>query len=492
MTRLIKGTLILVFLTCLDSFSYASTIVVEKGDQKYELESLEINNYQYIELTGLKEIYGGEFLWNPARGIVSWQVKEHQFIFTFFSPYIVLDQEICNLTLPVEFKNGKLYLPFKTFWPVLETIEPPEVITKKPGEYNILDLKTSQKLNGMLIEIYLSEPLNYEVFKSENNWLIINFLEGKIDTAFFSNFRIPDIILESKAYQFKSASGNSAQLSLRLFRDFPRLYHFFKPAPDGLYKLQINLEDTVTVESPPQENEEPEKNPIDIIIIDAGHGGENLGAVGPKGTREKDVVLDIALRLESLLKNSNHRGLQVYLTRRDDKFIPLEDRALFANQKGGDLFVSIHANAAKRRTAAGTEIYFLAQAKNDEARAVEALENSAILFERPQGAPVDTSELNFILMDMLQTEFLKESSDLAQIIHDQMKGVLGIPSRGVDQAGFFVLNRTYMPSVLVETAFISNPEEEQLLNKTTFRQKIAEAICQGILDFKDKYEDKEK
>ena len=492
MIKLIKVILLFIFLFHIYSISYSSTIIVEKGDQKYELENLDINNYQYIELTGLKMIYGGELFWDPIGKTASWQVKEHQFKFTLFSPYMILDQDIYNLTLPVEFRQGKVFLPFKTFWPILETIEPPEEIAKRQGDYNILDLKVSQKLNGMLIEIYLSEPLNYEVFKSENNWLIINFLEGKIDTLFFSNFKIPDIILESKAYQFQSASGGSVQLSLRLFMDFPKLYYLLKSTPDGLYRLQITLEDTATVEPSPQENEEPEKNPIDIIVIDPGHGGENSGAVGPKGTKEKDVVLDIALRLESLLKNSNQKGLQVYLTRRDDKFVPLEDRALFANQKGGDLFVSIHANAAKRRAAAGTEIYFLAQAKNDEARAAEALENSAILFERPKGTPADTSELNFILMDMLQTEFLKESSDLAQIIHDRMKQRLDIPSRGVDQAGFFVLNKTYMPSVLVETAFISNPEEERLLNKSTFRQKIAEAICQGILDFKNKYEGKVK
>ncbi|HVP36652.1 MAG TPA: N-acetylmuramoyl-L-alanine amidase [Terriglobales bacterium] len=488
MINFLKVILIFICLILLYSFSHGSTITIEKGDQKYDLEGLEINNYQYIEFTGLKEIYGGEFLWNPARKLVSWQVKEHQFRFNFFSPYIVLDQDIYNLTLPVEFKNGKVYLPFKTFWPVLEIIEPPEELVRKQSGYNILDVRVSQKLNGLLIDVYLSQALNYEVFKSENNWIIINFLEGKIDTTFFSNFKIADTILGSKAYQFKG----SAQLSLQLFRDFPKFYYFFKSTPDGLYRLQINLEDTASTQAPPSENDEPDKNPIDVIIIDPGHGGENFGAVGPKGTKEKDIVLDIGLRVEKLLKNSNQKGLQIYLTRRDDKFIPLEDRALFANQKGGDLFVSIHANAAKRRTASGTEIYFLAQAKNDEARAVEALENSAILFERPQGTPADTSELNFILMDMLQTEFLKESSDLAQIIHDRMKQSLNIPSRGVDQAGFFVLNKTYMPSVLVETAFISNPEEEALLNKSTFRQKIAEAICQGILDFKNKYEGKGK
>lgn len=232
------------------------------------------------------------------------------------------------------------------------------------------------------------------------------------------------------------------------------------------------------------------KNPIDVIIIDPGHGGEDFGAVGSKGLKEKDVVLDIAFRLEKLLKNSLNEDLKVHLTRRGDYFVPLEQRSLFANQKGGDLFISIHVNSARRKKASGTEIYFLAQAKNDEARAVAALENSSIRFEHPEGTPMDTSELNFILMDMIQTEFLKESSDLAQMIHDQMEKYLDIPSRGVDQAGFFVLNKTYMPAVLVETAFISNQKEEKLLNQSSFRQEIAQGIFEGILDFKDKYEPK--
>lgn len=486
--KLLRLSLILFSLLCLYSRSSGTTITIDKGDKEYQLESLEINGYQYIELAGLRSIYGGELFWDPVSKIAQWEVTGHQFKFTLFSPYMTLDQEVYNLTVPVEFQQGKVYLPFKTFWPVLETIEPPEPVTRSQGEYNIQDLKVSQKLNGMLVEIYLSQPLNYEVFKSENNWLIINFLSGKIDTAFFSNFKIPDTVIESKAYQFQG----SAQLSLRLYRDFPKMYPSFKSTPDGLYRLQINLEDTISTESPPSENDEPDKNPIDIIIIDPGHGGENSGAVGPRGTKEKDVVLDIGLRLEKLLNNSQIPDLKVYMTREDDHFVPLEQRALFANQKGGDLFVSIHANAARRRAASGTEIYFLAQAKNDEARAAEALENSAILFERPKDAPADSSELNFILMDMLQTEFLKESSDLAQIVHDRMKQRLEIPSRGVDQAGFFVLNKTYMPSVLVETAFISNPEEEKLLAKPVFRQKIAEGIFQGILEFKKKYEGKGK
>ena len=486
MRRQINFFLILSFLIFLYTFSSADTITIDKGGEKYQIESLEIEGHQYIDLSDLKKIYGGELFWEPPGKKAMWEVKEHQFKFTLFSPYIRLDQEAYNLTLPVELKQGKIYLPFKTFWPVLESIEPPEEVVKK-REYNIYDLKVSQKLNGFLIEINLSEPLNYEVFKSEDNWLIINFFEGKIDTIYFSKLNIPDVISESKAYQFQG----SAQLSLKLYKEFPRENHFIKSTPDGLYRLQITLEDTTQVQ-PSEENEEMEKIQFDVIILDPGHGGENLGAVGSKGLKEKDVVLDIALRLEKLLQETGKADLKVYLTRKGDYFVPLEQRSLFANQKGGDLFVSIHANGAKRKKASGTEIYFLAQANNDEARAVAALENSAILFERPEGTQVDTSELNFILMDMLQTEFLKESSDLAQMIHDRMKGSLNIPSRGVDQAGFFVLNKTYMPSVLVETAFITNPEEEKLLNKGTFRQKTAEAIYQAILDFKNKYEVREK
>ncbi|MDP2960535.1 MAG: N-acetylmuramoyl-L-alanine amidase, partial [candidate division Zixibacteria bacterium] len=299
--------LMLIFLIYICSFSFGSTITIDKGGEKYQVESLEIKGYQYIDLSDLKKIYGGELFWEPLGKKAMWEVKEHQFKFTLFSPYIRLDQEAYNLTLPVELKQGKVYLPFKTFWPVLESIEPPEEVVKK-REYNIFDLKVSQKLNGFLIEINLSKPLNYEVFRSENNWLIINFFEGKIDTIYFSKLYIPDVILESKAYQFQG----SAQLSLKLYKEFPRENHFIKSTPDGLFRLQITLEDTTQIQ-PPEENEEMEKDQFNVIILDPGHGGENSGAVGSKGLKEKDVVLDIALRLEKLLKEAGKEDLKVYL-----------------------------------------------------------------------------------------------------------------------------------------------------------------------------------
>ncbi|MFC1683307.1 N-acetylmuramoyl-L-alanine amidase, partial [Candidatus Zixiibacteriota bacterium] len=216
------------------------------------------------------------------------------------------------------------------------------------------------------------------------------------------------------------------------------------------------------------------------------HGGKDPGAIGVTGMQEKEVVLDIAKRLASLLQS--RLSLNVILTREDDTFIPLSERTKMANSQGADLFVSIHANASTRRQANGFETFFLAEVKNDAGRAAAILENSALKFERPEASLVGTSDLDFILYDMLQNEFHQESEYLAGIIQEQMDGTLHTVNRRVNQAPFYVLNGAYMPAVLVETAFISNPDEEALLKKRWFRQKIAEALYESVRAFKDKYE----
>jgi N-acetylmuramoyl-L-alanine amidase len=222
------------------------------------------------------------------------------------------------------------------------------------------------------------------------------------------------------------------------------------------------------------------------IVIDPGHGGEDSGAVGRNGLIEKEVTLDIARKLQNLLQDA--KNFPVVLTRDKDELIPLERRAEIANQNQADLFISIHANASKKRSARGSETYFLSAAKNEEARTAAALENSSLRFEQTSDSSRNSSDLDFILMDLVQNEFLTESSDLASIIQKHLKKELTLPDRGVNQAGFVVLNTVYMPAVLVETAFISNPEEEALLKSDSFRQKIAQAIFESIMEFKKKYE----
>jgi N-acetylmuramoyl-L-alanine amidase len=193
--------------------------------------------------------------------------------------------------------------------------------------------------------------------------------------------------------------------------------------------------------------------------------------------------------LKKLLEDE---GFSVILTRDDDRFVTLADRTKIANEAGADMFISVHCNASeKNKNARGYISFFLSDAKTDQARAAAALENSAIQFESKESQRDYVSDIDFILLDMVQSEFLKESSELAALIEQNITKDTKIESRGVDQAGFFVLNKAYMPAVLVETAFISNKQDEKLLKSGKTQDEIAEAIADAISEFKAKYEAKE-
>jgi len=220
------------------------------------------------------------------------------------------------------------------------------------------------------------------------------------------------------------------------------------------------------------------------VVIDPGHGGRDPGAKGPRGTREKDVVLKIALDLAEVLES---RGIRTLLTREDDTFVPLGERTRFANRRNADLFVSLHANAATRSSAEGFETYFLSAAKTEDARRVARMENAAIRYENPAIDPESLDDLNFILWDLAQNEYLRESSALAEILQEDLGRRLPHPSRGVKQAPFAVLNGAFMPAVLFESAFISNPREESLLNDPRFRTRLVEGLAESIVTYFDQY-----
>jgi N-acetylmuramoyl-L-alanine amidase len=217
---------------------------------------------------------------------------------------------------------------------------------------------------------------------------------------------------------------------------------------------------------------------VRTIVIDPGHGGENPGARGPAGTLEKDVALAIGRRLRAELVNA--RGLQVFLTREKDVDVDLDERTAIANNYKADLFVSIHVNGSRARGAKGSEVYFLSyQASDDESRRTAHLEGAA---EPPPGA--GSAELSLILWDMAQAEHLEESSALASRLQEELADVTGSQSRGVKQAPFRVLVGASMPAVLVEIAFISNPDEEKLLASEAYQAKVAASLARGIERFR--------
>lgn len=221
---------------------------------------------------------------------------------------------------------------------------------------------------------------------------------------------------------------------------------------------------------------------IKKIVIDPGHGGKDPGAVGPTGLYEKDVVLEIAKLTAELIETQV--GIKCVLTRSEDVFIPLGRRAKIANQEKADLFISIHCNAHKRPEKEGTEVYFLSPAKTTWARAVEARENAALKYETEE----ERGEIESILWDLAQTEFLKESNILSAKLVSSISTAIHSNNRGVKQANFYVLRGAYMPACLLEIEFISSPKWERKLKTKNYQLKIAQGIAKGLAEFKEWYE----
>ncbi len=225
-----------------------------------------------------------------------------------------------------------------------------------------------------------------------------------------------------------------------------------------------------------------QKRKIDVVVIDPGHGGENSGATGPTGLMEKAVNLEIALKAKQVLEE---KGLKVILTRNRDIDLSLRSRTEIANSVGAGLFVSIHCNGHRRPTASGLEVYFHSLPSDEYGEAMAATENMEISSSsRGYGDPDD---IEFILWDVAQAEFIAQSSHLAQLVNQELSKVLPIPNRGVKQADFVVLRGVHLPAILVETAFITNPTEEKMLGSPDVQRSIAEAMAQAIMRFKQYY-----
>ena len=231
--------------------------------------------------------------------------------------------------------------------------------------------------------------------------------------------------------------------------------------------------------------EAPKKFTIKRIVLDPGHGGYDVGAIGRRlKLREKNLTLAIARKLKGIMEEN---GIEVVMTRDNDTFIPLKRRADIANKSGADLFVSVHINASRTNRLKGFECYYLSDATDDNARALEATENASL--KLGDGAEMERSDnLTTTLWDMALTENRNESVALARHICSSVESSFALLSRGIRSARFYVLKYTRIPAVLVENGYISNRYEEMKLKDTRFLGRLADALAQGILSYKKEYE----
>jgi len=221
---------------------------------------------------------------------------------------------------------------------------------------------------------------------------------------------------------------------------------------------------------------EKEKWEFKTIVIDAGHGGKDPGAVGYRGTKEKDIALDVAKRLEK--KISKNMNVKIIMTRDEDVFLRLSERTKIANENNGNLFISIHTNAAEDRRASGFETFLIGPNKNEAAVRVAARENAVLELEGTTGKKLTNEDL--IQATIAQSAFASKSEQFASMVQKEIKKRVQSRDRGVKQAGFYVLMGASMPNVLVELGFISNPSEEKKLRSPQYRDQLATAIYRAV------------
>ena len=245
---------------------------------------------------------------------------------------------------------------------------------------------------------------------------------------------------------------------------------------------QINLERIIEIPKKTVKvdlKSEKEKWEFKTIVIDAGHGGKDPGAVGYRGTKEKDIALDVAKRLEK--KISKNMDVKVVMTRDEDVFLRLSERTKIANENNGSLFISIHTNAAEDRRASGFETFLIGLNKNEYAAKVAARENAVLELEGKTGQELTGEDL--IQATIAQAAFASSSETFADMVQKEIKKRVQSRDRGVKQAGFVVLARASMPNVLVELGFISNPAEEKKLRSPQYRDQLATAIYRAVQQY---------
>ena len=357
----------------------------------------------------------------------------------------------------------------------------------------VLDLSTNVAYSSKFLSAELPENLPARLF--------LDLGPASLDPA----LRAPTDVADGLLRQIRTGVAEGGKVRVVLDLESVGEYKIF-PLNDP-YRVVIDIRGTQTEElkalepaiqaAPPRADEvaqvlaqRPPPSPPPVlpvapaltglrrIVVDAGHGGKDPGAIGPSGLREKDVTLAMAKKIAERLRAT--LGCEVVLTRDRDVFLPLEERTAIANKVGADLFISVHANAAPNRQAYGIETYYLNFSKNDKAAAVAARENGTSLKE--------VTDLELILFDLMANSKINESSRLAAEIQRALVGRLtgqfeDVRDLGVRQGPFYVLLGATMPSVLVETAFISHPREERRLASANFHEHAAEAIAEAVQSY---------
>lgn len=505
-----------------------------------------IDSIRYADVNDFSRVLGFSSIWFLDRDKIILRLRNNDnLILTVDNPFVVINRRVYNLLYPVRRNaSGALMVPFVTFVHLLNTLyDGMLAFDEASNQVSVLAAPTAinkaefrQMGNGIILSIPVPQGTLFD-HSFFNNTLNLNFFGRKVDEESVSKvLSQPKLVRRVRVFNFEGSSQIS--IVFRTLNENPRVIfrsdintifillrtrtdikfteeEFLAEATSAAAassaratvaareparaNVEANLRQDAKRVEPPSPNKPAQRRTMRrqveserfVLVIDPGHGGRDPGAIGTGGTMEKDVVLDVGHQLRR--KFEKHKDIKVIMTRDTDEFIGLRDRAMLANNNNAHLFLSLHCNSAgtnrrRRAQVRGFSVYFLSEARTDEARATAMLENQAIKFEDEEAQKAYT-ELDFIVTDAIQNMFLEESQYIGALINRHIRANTGQNPHGtgLDQAGFHVLRWAFMPAILVEMGFISHPEEEKNLRSPAFQRRMVKALYDSVLEYKRRF-----
>ena len=373
-------------------------------------------------------------------------------------------------------------------------------LTAPTPQYDIAGIQVEKKLNGYLVTVLANRRLgDYESWLNDNGWFFLTIANAKADTNAIKQAQTYGAIRQILTFQ----SPTSVQLTFRVSPDVVPPVDVVVDSSTNNLLISLRTESKTVREELEKrkteilqnQREELDRNrkryKLDVIVLDAGHGGKDPGTIGVTGVREKDVTLGITLKLGALIEK-HLKGVKVVYTRKTDKFVELYRRGQIANEAGGKLFISIHCNSMPKKPskANGFEIYLLRPEKTERAIEIARAENDVIKLEDnyQKHYKENLTAEDFIILTMAQNAYMKYSEKFAEIASECMSKRLNMRNSGVYQAGFLVLVGASMPAVLIEAGYLSNRREEKYLRSKSGQNAIARGIANAVVKFKAEYE----
>lgn len=508
-----KRILSLIIFLCFNFTGFTQNkneIVVIDGNKSATIPAFVREGTFYLSLKDFADRFQINYYYNQSAKKIELKNDKYSFKVSSRNPFVVLTerknntQSIFQLATSTYFKVDRIFIPLNYSTDVLQKFlgtslkyESPNKLIFQKGfiqtevtddktnlSYDVTGLEIDEKANGTMIRLKSNKRIPSYASSFKDGVLTLIFRKVNADIENTSLERTAGVV---KKIQSKNI-GNDLELKIFV-------------GPEYTNNEVINVEKSndilITIHNKlfvkKDKSTKKEKWDFDVIVIDAGHGGKDAGAIGVNGVKEKDVNLGIALELGKLIKK-RMKDVKVVFTRKDDNFIDLYKRGKIANEHNGKLFISIHCNSTPKKPsdANGFEVYLLRPGRTKEAVAIAEFENSVIKYEEnPQRYQKLTDE-NFILVSMAQSAYMRYSEKFAEFLHNEFSKHPKIQSRGVKQAGFYVLVGASMPNVLIETGFLSNPADAKYLSTKTGQKEVAAYIYKAIKKYREHYESEMK